>query len=142
MRCDAGQVGEVSSSEAWDALKAQKDAVLVDVRTLPEWAFVGVPDLQQLQKEVVFLCWKIFPSFEVNPQFESQLQEAAPQKATPLYFICRSGGRSLDAGRCAAALGYKNCYNVTDGFEGPPDRNGQRGKLVGWKAAGLPWQQQ
>ena len=40
------------------------------------------------------------------------------------------------------AAGYGQAYNVFDGFEGPPDASGQRGKVDGWKAAGLPWAQQ
>jgi hypothetical protein len=30
---------------------------------------------------------------------------------------------------------------VAEGFEGPPDANRHRGKVAGWKAAGLPWVQ-
>ncbi len=38
-------------------------------------------------------------------------------------------------------LGFANCFNVLDGFEGPPDEEGHRGQIAGWKAAGLPWRQ-
>jgi hypothetical protein len=37
--------------------------------------------------------------------------------------------------------GYAKCYNVLDGFEGPPDEEGHRGKRTGWKVDGLPWRQ-
>ena len=42
--------GDVSPKEAWDALSGDKKAVLVDVRTIPEWAYVGVPDLRSVGK--------------------------------------------------------------------------------------------
>jgi rhodanese-related sulfurtransferase len=35
--------------------------------------------------------------------------------------------------------GFKTCYNVAGGFEGPPDPDRHRGKVDGWKAVGLPW---
>ena len=49
--------------------------------------------------------------------------------------------RSLAAARLMGALGYERCFNVTDGFEGPPDGAGHRGTVAGWKASGLPWRQ-
>ena len=37
--------GDISPKQAWDMLTQEKTAVLVDVRTRPEWSFVGIPDL-------------------------------------------------------------------------------------------------
>ena len=37
--------------------------------------------------------------------------------------------------------GYAACYNISDGFEGPHDKNRHRGSTAGWKARGLPWVQ-
>ena len=37
--------------------------------------------------------------------------------------------------------GYKNCFNITNGFEGDANENNQRGKINGWKALNLPWLQ-
>jgi hypothetical protein len=37
--------------------------------------------------------------------------------------------------------GYRRCRNVADGFEGPLDANRHRGRVAGWKAAGLAWVQ-
>jgi len=56
-------------------------------------------------------------------------------------FICRSGHRSHRAAALATEAGYPDCYNVLEGFEGDRDARGQRGKVGGWRAAGLPWQQ-
>src|SRR4029079_1626779 len=58
-----------------------------------------------------------------------------------LFFICRSGGRSLSAAKAMAAMGYRACHNVAGGFEGPLNDERHRGALGGWKAAALPWQQ-
>ena len=40
--------GDVPPAKAWDILQTESDAVLIDVRTAAEWAFVGVPDLASL----------------------------------------------------------------------------------------------
>mgnify|MGYP001626415321 CR=1 FL=1 len=53
--------------------------------------------------------------------------------------LCRTGGRSLAAAEHLADLGYGHCYNILGGLEGKPDTHGQRGKVEGWKASGLPW---
>jgi hypothetical protein len=40
------------------------------------------------------------------------------------------------------AAGYRQCFNVADGFEGNVDNQGHRGTTGGWKASNLPWVQQ
>ena len=62
-------------------------------------------------------------------------------KKLPVLFICRSGSRSNQAAIMASQTGFTDCYNILEGFEGDRDENGQRGKISGWKAAGLPWVQ-
>ena len=66
--------------------------------------------------------------------------EALP-KATPLAFLCRSGGRSAQAAEYFRALGFTEVYNVKDGFEGPLDDKHHRGTRSGWRFEGLPWEQ-
>ncbi len=133
--------GEMSALEAWECLKRDKSAVLVDVRTPPEWAFSGEPDLSALAKEPLRISWKIFPSYAVNERFIASLQDAGVTEDMTLLFLCRTGGRSLDASIAATAKGYARCYNITDGLEGPLNEQHQRGMISGWKAAGLPWRQ-
>ncbi len=137
----AGYAGEISSRQAWEQLKSDADAVLVDVRTPPEWAFSGEPDLSALGKEVFRISWKLFPSYAVNDRFVAMLKEAGIRQDAPLLFLCRTGGRSLDAACAATAEGFSRCYNITDGFEGALNEHRQRGALSGWKASGLPWGQ-
>lgn len=133
--------GDVSPTEAWGMLSEEAEATLVDVRTEPEWSFVGVPDLSRLGKRAMLLSWQIFPRMTVNPDFVSRLSEAVPNRDAPLLFICRSGARSRAAAETATAAGYRRCYNIVDGFEGNADAARHRGRIAGWKVAGLPWVQ-
>lgn len=133
--------GDVTPSEAWSTLSGSETAQLVDVRTQPEWAFSGVPMLSNINKNVKMISWKIYPNFELNSRFIEQLEAAVPDKSVPLYFLCKTGGRSTDAAIAATAAGYTQCYNIEGGFEGDINTNHQRGQINGWKAARLPWQQ-
>jgi rhodanese-related sulfurtransferase len=133
--------GDLMPAEAWAALMAQPAAQLVDVRTAPEWVFAGLPDLSSLGKVVHRISWKLYPAYDLNPQFLTQLQAAVPDGATPLYFLCKTGGRSLDAAVAATQAGYKACYNIAGGMEGEMNDQRQRGQLTGWKASKLPWEQ-
>lgn len=135
-------VENVSPTEAWEALRADPEAMLIDVRTDPEWAFIGLPDLTQAGKQPVLIPWQIYPSMQVNPSFVEQLRDAGAASDRKLYFICRTGGRSMAAAQAAERAGFARAYNVADGFEGPPDPAGHRGTVAGWKARDLPWRQQ
>jgi len=132
--------GNVDSSDAYAALKADADAVLVDVRTSAEWSYVGVPDLSKIGKRVIPLEWQRFPDGALNRSFVEQLREAGVGEGAPIYFLCRSGVRSAAAADVATAAGLGPAYNVSDGFEGPLDLEGHR-TVAGWKVAGLPWRQ-
>ena len=134
-------VENISPRQVWDALHAEPAAVLVDVRTDAEWAYVGLADLAEAGKEPVLIPWQIFPSMGVNSGFVEQMRKAGVTPAHHVYFLCRSGVRSLAAARAAAEAGFSFVYNIADGFEGPPDGEGHRGQLSGWKADGLPWRQ-
>lgn len=140
---DSGAVDDVPVEDVWGALKATPKAVLIDVRTRSEWAFVGMPDLSEIGRRPVLVEWQTFPDNRLNPAFVEQVSEQlaalGADKDSELYFICRSGGRSLMAARALAAAGYTHVHNVADGFEGPLDQNRRRGTAAGWKAAGLPW---
>ena len=134
-------IEDVPSGLVWDRLRDDPDAMLVDVRTDAEWNFVGLPDLSELGRQPALIPWQVYPSMQVNGGFADMLRRAGAKPETPLYFICRSGARSLAAAQTAQAAGYGKAYNVADGFEGPPDASGHRGTVAGWKAEGLPWRQ-
>ena len=137
----AGYAGEVTSREAWEMLEREPKAVLIDVRTQPEWGFVGVPDLSALNKRVVPISWQAYPDMQVNDRFVHEVAKAGVSPDDPVLLLCRSGQRSHHAALALTAQGYSACYNVTDGFEGPHDGDGHRGTVEGWKAAALPWRQ-
>jgi rhodanese-related sulfurtransferase len=136
--------GELMPQEAWALLKSDPDAVLVDVRTLPEWTYVGIPDLASLGRTVACVEWQSYPEMRVNSAFVGDVERAAQlgnRKDPPLLFICRSGARSRAAAMAMTAAGYSRAYNVTEGFEGDLDSRRHRSSGKGWKAANLPWKQ-
>ncbi|MFZ1101886.1 MAG: rhodanese-like domain-containing protein [Hyphomicrobiaceae bacterium] len=139
------QIDSLPVEETWARLSQDQGSVLVDVRTSAEWAYVGLPDLSSIGKRPVLVEWVEFPGSQLNQAFVPHLTDALTRiganKDTELFFLCRSGGRSLSAARAMAAAGYSRCRNVADGFEGPLDPNRHRGGIGGWKAKGLPWAQ-
>lgn len=134
-------VENVAPKQAWDALQSDAQAQLVDVRTEAEWSFVGLPDLAAAGKKPVLIPWQSYPTMQVNAAFVDQLRAAGLTPEDRLFFICRSGGRSMAAAQAAQRAGFADSYNVADGFEGPTDANGHRGTIGGWKVDGLPWRQ-
>ncbi|MEL7429379.1 MAG: rhodanese-like domain-containing protein [Pseudomonadota bacterium] len=137
--------GDVSVAECWEALVSDKNAQLVDVRTVPEWQFVGIPDLRKCGKQTVLVEWQRYPDMRVNDGFvedvENRLAKVGTNREDRLFLLCRSGVRSMDAARALTTHGYSNAFNVIGGFEGDKDANGHRATLDGWKHAGLPWVQ-
>ncbi len=136
-------VHDASPTETWDALKSDPTAILVDVRTKPEWAYVGLPDLSSLNKTTLLIEWAVFPTMERNDQFAEQLfEQIGETPPSAIYFLCRSGVRSLRAANLIAQADRRiTCVNVSGGFEGDKDDRGHRGAVNGWKFEGLPWSQ-
>lgn len=134
-------VQNVAPTQAWEALQADENAQLVDVRTDVEWNFVGLPDLSAAGKEPILIPWQVYPTMRRNPSFEDDLGAAGLTPDQAIYFICRSGARSMAAAEAARAAGFPHVFNVADGFEGPPDAAGHRGTTAGWKVEDLPWRQ-
>lgn len=135
----APYAGDITPQAAWEILNKEPGALLVDVRTVPEWNFVGIPDLSSVGKEPLLVPWQIFPSMEVNAAFARHVQSVATDPNTPLLFLCRSGARSRAAAIAMTAKSFSRCYNIAGGFEGDMDQSRHRGQVSGWKAAGLPW---
>lgn len=138
-------IDDVPVEEVWARLAEDAGAILIDVRTRAEWTFVGLPDLTEIGKRVLTVEWQTSPESKVDAGFADRMTKAldaagAGQDAE-LFFICRSGVRSRMAAEAMANAGYRRCRNVADGFEGPLDADRHRGRLAGWKAAGLAWVQ-
>lgn len=140
-----GAIRDSDVSEVWTSLSENQNSLLIDVRTKAEWSFVGVPDLSTLGKQAILKEWQSFPTMAVNPAFVTEttqaIEEVGGDKTTELFFLCRSGVRSLSAAAVMIEAGFENCFNVTGGFEGPPDDKGHRGTVDGWKHQSLPWKQ-
>ncbi len=133
---DQPYAGAVTPLEAWELLRQQPEAKLIDVRTNAERHWVGQVALPPGQHMAVE--WTSWPSGVVNPQFIEQLGEVAG-KDDVLLFLCRSGVRSRHAAKLATDHGFTNAYDILEGFEGDKDSAGHRKEIGGWCKAGLPW---
>ena len=133
--------GDVTPKEAWNILENDVTSILIDCRTDAEWSYVGAPNLSKISKKPIKISWKIFPEMDINSKFQTEITVACPDKEAKLLFLCRSGVRSIDAAISATEVGYKNAYNILEGFEGDQDDHGHRGRLGGWRFSGLPWKQ-
>ena len=126
--------GALRPNEAYALLQANPAAKLVDVRSRAECDWVGrVPGAVEIE-------WQCYPGMQPNEKFLNQLEQLVDKKA-PIFFMCRTGGRSNAAAIAATQVGFTDCYNMLEGFEGDKDEAGHRGQKNGWKASGLPWGQ-
>jgi len=128
-----GYAGDIAPGQAWQLVQSGQ-ATLVDVRTAEELHWVGrVPGALHVE-------WAIGREQVRNEHFLQQLSELVPRDRQVL-FLCRSGVRSVAAAKAATEAGYRSAWNILQGFEGPIDPQKQRGRIGGWRSAGLPWQQ-
>lgn len=131
-------VGTLSPKEAWAYLQEHPTAVLVDVRSTMEFLFVGHP------VGAIHIPWLEGPDWEPNPQFISHVRQLLLGGAggnAAVVLICRSGVRSLEAGKALLAAGVKQVFNVAEGFEGALDAQHHRSSVGGWRYHKLPWEQ-
>lgn len=130
---------EIEPFEAWDLLRDDPRAVLVDVATVTERAEDGVPDLTSLGREAVLLPVRIGPGATVDPHFvPALLARLVPGQHRPV-FVCRLGVRSLAAALAAREAGFADAVSIAGGMMGPEASDGRRATLMGWRAGGLPW---
>lgn len=126
--------GALLPEEAYEIMQSAPGAKLVDVRSRAELDWVGrIPGAEAVE-------WATYPGMRNNPNFMAQLEQVA-DKESLVMFICRSGARSHNAAIVATQAGYRDCYNVLEGFEGDKDTNEHRNSMNGWRAAELPWEQ-
>ena len=124
--------GALLPGEAYRLMQA--GVRLVDVRTHPELTYVGrIPGAATVE-------WQTWPGNRPNPEFLGELADIT-DKDEPVMFICRSGARSHQAAEAAMQAGWRETYNVLEGFEGDKDAAQHRNTVNGWRKAGLPWVQ-
>ena len=138
-------IEQINPNNAWKDLRENPNSMLVDVRTTIEHKFVGVVNDSEFENKMILLEWLKFPLMEENNEFQNQIEESLNSifkeniKEVKLYFLCKTGIRSNKAAQFMSNLGYKNCYNIINGFEGDLNEKQQRGFVNGWKANNLPW---
>jgi rhodanese-related sulfurtransferase len=162
----AQEAKRILSIEAYDMLNTVPDTYLLDLRTRAEYQFVGHPIGAYLfpymfnTKEFA----KKGETYEYlynikNKDFVSEISKIF-KKTDNLLVICSDGTRSVLAAKELVEAGFKNIYDVIDGFEGPAfpafeDSNkhkfyrqlAKRNKIFGfnkkryygWQWWGLPW---
>ena len=122
--------------EAWQYVQSQPDVLFVDVRMEIESLYVGRPP------GVVNVPWYEYPELQADPAaFAAAVALEAQDKTQPVLLICRSGQRTLDAGKALEDAGFANVAHVVHGFEGELDAQFRRSTLSGWRFEGLPWEQ-
>ncbi len=137
------ELQHLTPQQAWEVIQENPRAILVDVRSNMEFLFVGHPT------GAVHIPWIDEPDWEVNPNFVRQIRELMlggiicdeGDGCAPVILICRSGKRSVEAGNLLIEAGFRDVYNVLDGFEGELDEQHHRSSLGGWRHDGLPWEQ-
>ena len=138
-------VKNINSKEAYDLLREDENAVLIDVRTNKEHLAVGIPNLQEIGKETFIIEWKNYLLPWSKRSFLNEFYENLGSDQEGKYiFICRSGIRSnfaaLTVEESFISGNYNSkCFNVEDGFEGNEQPLADSQNRTGWKNLGLPW---
>ena len=109
--CNAQRGSSIDSKEAYGLIKADSNIAILDVRTAKEFADGHVAGAVNI---------------DVNQTDFAQKIDALDRSKTYIVY-CRSGRRSSKAVGIMATKGFKNLYNVSDGF-------------VGWNKNGLPFE--
>ncbi len=136
------ELKHLSPQDAHHVLEENPRAVLVDIRSTMEFLFVGHP------KGAIHIPWMDEPDWTINPHFVTRVRELmlggtleSDAGAAPVILICRSGKRSVEAGKKLVESGFTEVYNVLEGFEGDLDEQHHRSTLGGWRFRKLPWEQ-
>ena len=109
--CTAQNGSSIDSKDAYGLIKADSNIAILDVRTAKEFADGHVAGAVNI---------------DVNQaDFAQKIDQLDRSKTYIVY--CRSGRRSSKAVGIMATKGFKNLYNVSDGF-------------LGWNKNGLPFE--
>ena len=97
---EAGPVKEINSQEAKKLLAQQSKTIILDVRTPQEFAGGHLQNAQLINFNA--------------PDFKTQIKRLDPTQAYLVY--CAVGGRSKLAADMMHKMGFKQVYNVSQGF--------------------------
>ena len=112
----------ITAVDAFDFLSKKVDSYLIDTRSDIEWKSTGIPDLSSINKETYLINWQSELSLTFFEQYKKFLLTTFNQKDS-LFFICRSGSRSLMAAKFAIEFGFEHCFNIYDGFDNENNQN-------------------
>ena len=112
----------IKAIDAFDFLSKKVDSHLIDTRSDLEWKTKGVPDLSSINKKAYLINWGPVLDQTFFEQYKKFLLTSFNQKDS-LFFICRSGSRSLMAAKFAIEFGFKNSFNIYEGFHNENDQN-------------------
>ena len=121
----AQEAKEILSIEAYDMLNTVPNTYLIDVRTRAEYQFVGHPinaylfPYMFMSEEFGKKDDKCGYRFDIkNKSFVQEIGKVF-NKTDKLLIICSDGIRSEPAAKDLIDAGFKNIFNVKNGFEGP-----------------------
>jgi rhodanese-related sulfurtransferase len=162
----AQEAKKMLSIEAFDMLNTVPDTYLIDVRTRAEYQFVGHPYKAYLFPYTFFTSTFVQgeedSGYQLSGKNKAFMEEISKvfKKTDNLLIMGRDGTRSALAVKDLLEAGFKNVFDVVDGFEGPTfptfeDANrhkfyrqlAKRNKVFGfehrrhygWQWWGLPW---
>ena len=133
----------LTPDQAQKLIQEDPRTILIDIRSSMEFLFVGHP------VGAVHIAWIDEPDWVINPHFVTDIRKlvlggavcSLDDGCAPVILICRSGKRSLEAGKLLLQEGFTKVFHVEEGFEGELNENHQRSSVGGWRFRGLPWEQ-
>src|SRR6476660_5858653 len=103
------EIDEVDVTQARELLDAPERPLVVDVRELDEWTEGRIPGAIHIPRGFL----------------ESRIEQAAPDRAHPIFLYCAAGNRSAFAAKSLEELGYEHVSSLAGGY-------------TDWKRSGLP----
>lgn len=134
----------ITAEEAYDMVN-NGEAIMIDVRTLEECLWVGMPNVADGGLYIIpWLTVTIKPNGTVdpsppplNPDFKDLVdQEFGNDRNQALITMCRSGGRSTAAANAMEELGFTNVYEVDNALKEAENGTGGRGGFQGTSYGG------
>jgi len=110
---------DVSPAAAHKALTEDKDAVLIDVRSIEEFVGGHAPDAVNVPYPRVTGAKENGNYLGMSDEeFLAEIVKRIPNRDTPIITMCQGGGRSALAGNILAKAGYTNVRSVWSGYMG------------------------